>query len=274
MLFVTVNTMNNQRFSLFPNAPRLRDLANWRALRYQWRSGGPVITEAIIALCVAVWAVEIVLRLVSSSALNGMLSSGMFRPLLAVARPWTFVTSMFLHEPGVMHVLFNMLTLWCVGPLLERLLGHWPFLAMYLLSGIGGGMGLMLWAAAYPGGSGWMSASYGASGAIFGLFAAVLVVYRRIGADIRSMLVWMAINFAMPLVVPNIAWQAHAGGFVIGGAMSWLLVSGFKPLRGKSIAFRTAVYGVALLAVMIVVIALCNASNPLGALSSLFGSLL
>lgn len=266
--------MNNQRFSLFPNAPRLRDLANWQALRYQWRSGGPVVTEAIIALCVAVWAVEIVLRLVSSSALNGMLSSGMFRPLLAVARPWTFITSMFLHEPGVMHVLFNMLTLWCVGPLLERLLGHWPFLAMYLLSGIGGGMGLMLWAAAYPGGSGWLGASYGASGAIFGLFAAVLVVYRRIGADIRSMLVWMAINFAMPLVVPNIAWQAHAGGFVVGGALSWLLVYGLRALRGKSIACRTAVYGAALLAVMIVVIALCNAFNPLGALGSLFGSFL
>lgn len=269
---VTVNTMNNQRFSLFPNTPRLRDLVDRRALRYQWRSGGPVVTEAIIVLCVVVWAVEIVLRFVSSSALSDMLSAGMFRPLLAVARPWTFVTSMFLHEPGVTHVLFNMLTLWCVGPLLEKLLGHWPFLAMYLLSGIGGGMGLMLWAAAYPGGSGWMSASYGASGAIFGLFAAVLVVYRRIGADIRSMLVWMAINVAMPLVVPNIAWQAHAGGFVIGGALSGLLVSGFKPLRGKSITFRTAVYGGALLVVMVMVIALCNTLNPLGALGSLFSS--
>ena len=55
-----------------------------------------------------------------------------------------------------------------------------------------------------------------ASGALFGLFASLLVVYRRIGADIRSMLIWMAVNFALPFVVGGVAWQAHVGGFCSG----------------------------------------------------------
>ena len=115
---------------------------------------------------------------------------------------------MFLHQPtSLWHILFNMLTLWCVGPVLERMMGHWPYLALYLLSGLGGGAGLMVWAVCSP--SGWMTAAYGASGALFGLFAAILVVYRRIGIDIRSMLIWMLVNFLMPVITPGIAWQAH-----------------------------------------------------------------
>lgn len=255
--------MSNRRFSLFPNTPGLRDLFDRRVLAYQWRSGGPVITQMIIALCVAVWAVEIVLRFLAPSALGAMLSAGMFSPLTAVARPWTFVTSMFLHEPGVLHILFNMLTLWSVGPLLERMLGHWPFLAFYLISGVGGGAGLMAAAALMPSMSGWATAAYGASGALFGLFAAMLVVFRRIGADIRSMLIWMAINFAMPLVVPNIAWQAHVGGFVAGGVLALLLTSGIRALRGRSIAVRTAVYGGVVFVALAAIVLSCNLDNPM-----------
>lgn len=258
--------MNTGRFSLFPNAPRLRDLFDRRALRCQWRSGGPVVTEVLMALCVAAWAVEIVLRLFAPGLLRAMLGAGMFSPLTVADRPWTLVTSMFLHEPGVWHILFNMLTLWSVGPLLERLMGHWAYLVLYVLSGLGGGMGLMVWAVAAPGGHGWMTAAYGASGALFGLFAAMLVAFRRVGADIRSMLVWMAINFAMPLVVPNIAWQAHVGGFVVGGAFALLLTSGVRALRGRSIGVRTAAYGAVVGVAVVAVIVLCAMANPFAGL--------
>lgn len=238
-----------------------------RTLAYEWRSGGPVVTKAIIALCTAVWAVEIVLHFLAPNALNAMLSVGMFSPLTSVGRPWTFLTSMFLHEPGVLHILFNMLTLWMVGPLLERLLGHWPFLALYLISGVGGGMGLMVVAALTPSGSGWLTASYGASGALFGLFAAMLAAYRRAGADIRSMLVWMAICFAMPVVMPNIAWQAHAGGFVTGGVLALLLMYGPKALRSRSIGVRMAIYGAAVFVAVAAIVLACDLRNPLAALS-------
>ena len=76
--------------------------------------------------------------------LNGLLQFGMFQPASAFREPWTFITSMFLHEPrSIFHILFNMLTLWAVGPFLERLMGHWAYLVLYAVSGIGGGMGMM-----------------------------------------------------------------------------------------------------------------------------------
>ena len=215
-----------------------------------------------MAVCIVVWIVEAVLNLVWQGGLNAMLNAGMLMPATAVHKTWTFITSMFLHQPNSLwHILFNMLTLWCVGPVLERMMGHWSFLALYAVSGLAGGTGMMLWAV-LSGASGWITPVYGASGALFGLFAAILVVYRRIGLDIRSMMIWMLINFLMPVIMPNIAWQAHLGGFLFGGMFTWLLVSGLRVLRGKSLLRRTLIYGTVMVIVIIAIDLLCNAVNP------------
>ena len=215
-----------------------------------------------MAVCIVVWIVEAVLNLVWQGGLNAMLNAGMLMPATAVHKPWTFITSMFLHQPNSLwHILFNMLTLWCVGPVLERMMGHWSFLALYAVSGLAGGTGMMLWAV-LSGATGWITPVYGASGALFGLFAAILVVYRRIGLDIRSMMIWMLINFLMPVIMPNIAWQAHLGGFLFGGMFTWLLVSGLRILRGKSLPRRTLIYGTVMGIVIIAIDLLCNVVNP------------
>lgn len=215
-----------------------------------------------MAVCIVVWIVEAVLNLVWQGGLNAMLNAGMLMPATAVHKPWTFITSMFLHQPNSLwHILFNMLTLWCVGPVLERMMGHWSFLALYAVSGLAGGTGMMLWAV-LSGASGWITPVYGASGALFGLFAAILVVYRRMGLDIRSMMIWMLINFLMPVIMPNIAWQAHLGGFLFGGMFTWLLVSGLRILRGKSLPRRTLIYGTVMGIVIIAIDLLCNVVNP------------
>lgn len=215
-----------------------------------------------MAVCIVVWIVEAVLNLVWQGGPNAMLNAGMLMPATAVHKPWTFITSMFLHQPNSLwHILFNMLTLWCVGPVLERMMGHWSFLALYAVSGLAGGTGMMLWAV-LSGASGWITPVYGASGALFGLFAAILVVYRRIGLDIRSMMIWMLINFLMPVIMPNIAWQAHLGGFLFGGMFTWLLVSGLRVLRGKSLLRRTLIYGTVMVIVIIAIDLLCNVVNP------------
>lgn len=215
-----------------------------------------------MAVCIVVWIVEAVLNLVWQGGLNAMLNAGMLMPATAVHKPWTFITSMFLHQPNSLwHILFNMLTLWCVGPVLEHMMGHWSFLALYAVSGLAGGTGMMLWAV-LSGASGWITPVYGASGALFGLFAAILVVYRRIGLDIRSMMIWMLINFLMPVIMPNIAWQAHLGGFLFGGMFTWLLVSGLRILRGKSLSRRTLIYGTVMVIVIIAIDLLCNVVNP------------
>ncbi|WP_137655568.1 rhomboid family intramembrane serine protease [Bifidobacterium moukalabense] len=258
--------MAYQRFSLFPDSPSFKDLFSAHSLRYRWRNGDPLITAAIMAICIVVWIAEALLNLVWQGGLGAMLNAGMLMPATAIHRPWTFITSMFLHQPNSLwHILFNMLTLWCVGPVLERMMGHWPFLALYTVSGLAGGTGMMIWAVLDPSGSGWLTPVYGASGALFGLFAAILVVYRRIGLDIRSMMIWMLINFLMPIIMPNIAWQAHLGGFLFGGIFTWLLVSGVRALRGRSLVRRTLVYGVIMVIAIIAIDLLCNMGNPVGA---------
>ncbi|PLS31142.1 rhomboid family protein [Bifidobacterium margollesii] len=247
------------RFRLFPNSPTAHDLlgeTTKNRIRYQWRVGGPVICQAIMIVCVVVWLIEILTKLLIPPLFAGILSYGMFTPAWVHVTPWTFITSMFMHEPGIMHILFNMLTLWAVGPVLERMLGHWRFLGMYLLAGIGGNMAVLLWARLFNA-NGWMTSVYGASGALFGLFAALLVVYRRIGADITSMLIWMAINFAMPFLYPGIAWQAHVGGFIIGGIYALLLTSSIPITRGKSLTARSLIYGIPLLIVIAAISVWC-----------------
>ena len=254
--------MAYQRFSLFPDSPSFKDLFSARSMRYRWRNGDPVITVASMVICVAVWIVETLLKIAWPAGYNSFVGTGVFMPALATHRPWTFITSMFLHQPASLwHILFNMLTLWCVGPVLERMMGHLPYLALYVLSGLGGSAGMMVWALFSQ--DGWLTSAYGASGALFGLFASILVVYQRIGIDIRSMLIWMLINFLMPIITPNIAWQAHIGGFIVGGVFAWLLVSGLHALRGKSLQQRTLIYGVIMLGVIIAVVIACNMSNPL-----------
>ncbi len=226
-----------------------------REIRHAWAAGEPVITTSIIVLCAAVWVVEIVTRYLMPTVFSAIVNWGMLAPVLMVRHPWTWLTSMFLHAPSVLHILFNMLALWSVGPMLERLLGHWRFLAFYLICGFGGAAGLMVWARLT---GDWGIAAYGASGALFGLFAAMLVVFRRVGADIRSMLVWMAVNFAMPFVMGGIAWQAHVGGFLTGGVLAALLTAAVPGTRGRSLTWRMAVFGGAIVVVLVAVVLLCS----------------
>lgn len=219
-----------------------------RSIVGSWRSGEPVVVWGIIVVCSVVWLVQTGLRILAPGLYSSLMMSTMFVPALVPAYPWSWLTSMFLHAPSILHVLFNMLTLWVVGPYLERALGHIPFLVMYLVSGLGGSVGILAWARIT---GQWMTASYGASGAIFGLFSAVLVAYHAMGEDIRSLVVWIAINLAIPFVVSNVAWQAHVGGLVAGAVLAWLMVSGVRSLRGRGVGTRMAVYGGALSLVLV-----------------------
>ena len=84
------------------------------------------------------------------------------------------------------------------------------------------------------------------------------------------MLIWMLINFLMPVITPGIAWQAHVGGFIVGGVLAWLLVTGLHAFRGKSLTWRTTVYGITVFVVVVAIIVGCNAGNPLMHMSLLY----
>ena len=137
---------------------------------------------------------------------------------VAVGQEYRLLTSAFLHEEGFTgfgpaHIIFNMWALIIVGPPLERLLGRVRYLAVYVLSALGGSV--MFYFLAPP-----AALALGASGAIFGLFGAWFVVSRRLRVDVRGILFLIAINLALPLFLGGIAWQAHVGGLITGGLVT------------------------------------------------------
>ena len=109
-----------------------------------------------------------------------------------------------------------MLALWMVGQQLEPLLGRARFLTLYLVSGLGGSVAMALIDPGQP--------TIGASGAIFGLFVALIVIGRHLGGNIVGALVVLAINFAYGFIVPGIAWEAHVGGAVVGALVALVYV--------------------------------------------------
>lgn len=125
-------------------------------------------------------------------------------------------TAMFLHQ-AVWHIAFNMLGLWWLGGPLEAALGRVRFLALYLLSGLAGSALTYLIAAPNQ-------PSLGASGAIFGLLGATVVLMRRMNYDMRPVFALLALNLLFTFTWSGIAWEAHVGGLVAGTAIAVGLV--------------------------------------------------
>lgn len=199
-------------------APAARSVFGGRAT-----DGRPVVTIAIIAVCVAVW----LLQQVSSSVTNDLA----YVPYLSASEPWRFVTAAFVHSPSqIFHILFNMYALWICGEYLEPLLGRARFAALYLISAFGGSVGYELLASvpASPydtGHMGWVTGTVGASGAVFGLFAAVVVLNRHLGREAGPMIGLIVINAVLGFVISNVAWQAHLGGLVTGAAFAAVIAA-------------------------------------------------
>ncbi len=141
--------------------------------------------------------------------------------------PWTIVTSLFIHA-NIFHILFNMITLYFFGTYLLALIGEIKFLVIYFLGGLLGNAFFMLWAFYSP----W--ASYldrytlviGASGAIFAVMGAMVVLRPQAKALMFFVIplpLWAAVLFGFLVLsfIPDVAWQAHLGGLVLG------LIGGF-----------------------------------------------
>ena len=130
------------------------------------------------------------------------------------------LTSTFTHVE-IWHIGFNMLALWVLGPQLELAIGRARFLALYLLSGLAGSA-LVYWAAPVN------QSTLGASGAVFGLMAALLVVAFKVKADYQQILIWIGINAVLTFVF-GFSWQGHLGGFLGGLAIAGILVYAPRP---------------------------------------------
>ncbi|MEU8166650.1 rhomboid family intramembrane serine protease [Micromonospora sp. NPDC049004] len=148
---------------------------------------------------------------------------------IAEGQWYRLITAMFLHY-GVIHLLLNMWALWVLGRSLEANLGPLRFGALYLVAGLGGNVAAYLFSAQN-------SATAGASTAVFGLFAALIIIERKLGRDISQVIPILVINLVFTLTVPGISIPGHLGGLVVGGAMAAVLA--YAP-RGR----RTLVQGV------------------------------
>jgi membrane associated rhomboid family serine protease len=163
---------------------------------------------------------------------------------VATGAPWQLVTSMFTHV-AVFHIGFNMLALWILGPQLEVVLGRVRYLGLYLLSGLVGSAAVY-WL------SGATTATLGASGAIFGLMGALLVLAYKVRADVSQLLTWIGLNAALTFFGNGISWQGHVGGFVGGVVLAAILV--YAP-RERRTAWQAAGFGAVALVVLLAILA-------------------
>jgi membrane associated rhomboid family serine protease len=172
----------------------------------------PIVTWSIIALCVIVWLLQILPGSPVTQAL-------IYYPPFTYTQPWRMITSVFAHSPSsILHILFNMFSLFVVGPLVETMLGRARYLALFLITGFAGSVAVLLLAPGTP--------VLGASGAIFGLLGAFFVISRKLGGNSTQLLIIIVLNLAIGFLPgTNVAWQAHLGGVIVGAALGLIYLA-------------------------------------------------
>ncbi len=177
--------------------------------------GDPVVTYALIALNVIVALAGFV---GGASASGGSIGSSLLndgsvsRFAIADGDYWRLITAGFLHA-GMFHLFFNMFSLWVLGSLLEPAIGRLRFGIIYFVSLLAGSFGALLLEPTRP--------TVGASGAIFGLMGAAVIVMRRRGMSAMEsgLGLWIGLNLLITFTVPSISIGGHVGG-LIGGALT------------------------------------------------------
>jgi membrane associated rhomboid family serine protease len=209
--------------------------------RVSYEGRGALVTKILIGINVLVFLIT----LAQGSSL-GQTSGSLFeKGALFVSSPfypggladgewWRLITAAFLHA-SLIHLAFNMLVLWFVGAPVEQAIGRGRFLAIYIVSGLAGSAGAILFSP--------HAVTVGASGAIFGIFGAALVLEAQrnyvLGGQALGLI---AVNLIFTFAIPNISVGGHIGG-LIGGALSMLAFSRLGRTHG--IYGRPGVLGIA-----------------------------
>lgn len=157
---------------------------------------------------------------------------------------WQLITNAFTHVATV-HLLLNMVALYLFGPSVEQVLGRLRFLAVYVGAALTASAGVMLFENPAQG-------TVGASGAIYGLLGAVLIISYRVGGDYRTVLGWLGINLLLTFTISNISWQGHIGGLIGGMLITAGMVYAPRERRGLIQALVVAAVVVAALVLIVV----------------------
>jgi membrane associated rhomboid family serine protease len=171
------------------------------------------VTYTIIAVNLAVYLLTVA-QGGGLSAPGGSLFERMvlYGPFVAHGDWWRLVTTMFLHA-SVLHIAFNMFALWVIGRPVEQYLGTARYIGLYFVSGLAGSAGALIQT---PG------VTVGASGAIFGILGAMLIIEWQITGSLAGQAASLiAINLVISFAIPGISWGGHVGG-LIGGILVML----------------------------------------------------
>ena len=210
---------------------------NVRAPRIVARPAGHFMaTKVLIGLNVLVYVLTAAQGRAQGSIFERFV---LFGPFVHEGDWWRLFTSMFLHW-SIIHIGSNMLALWFIGSAVEQYLGAARFVPLYLVSGLAGSAGALLQAPVSP--------IAGASGAVFGILGAMLILEWNVTGSLAGQaLTWIVINLAISFGIPGISWGGHIGG-LIGGILITLAYSNFG--RGRSAYGRLSIPAVLALVVV------------------------
>lgn len=199
--------------------------------------------EGVGAICTkTLVAINVLIYLITAAQGGGLNSPGgtlftkwiLFGPAVANGDWWRLITSAFLHA-SLLHIAFNMYFLWFVGSAVEQALGRGRFLLIYFVSALAGSAGALVFTPRTP--------TVGASGALFGLLGAALILERQRNFVLGgSALALIIINLVLSFTLSNISVGGHIGG-LIGGILCTLVLSKFG--RGHAAYSRVGLWGIA-----------------------------
>ncbi len=192
-----------------------------------------IVTRVLIGVNVGVYLLELALGAGINANSGWIYEHGvLFGPVVADGEWWRLITAAFLHY-GPVHLGLNMLVLWFIGPALEEYLGPPKYLLLYLVSGLAGSAGALIWSP--------NALTVGASGAIWGLMgAAVVLEARRIyvfGGQAMGLVVF---NLIFTLLIPGVSIGGHIGGG-LGGAVAALAFASFRRTPALAIVSVAAI---------------------------------
>jgi len=223
-------------------APRRMTRAASRSLSQY----GPFVTFTLIGMNVAVFVLELLMGAGINANQGWIYVHGvLYGPAVADGDWWRLITAPFLHY-GPLHLGMNMLVLWFIGPAIESYFGHARYALVYLASGLAGSAGALIWSP--------NALTVGASGAIWGLMGAALVLEAR--------KIWVFGGQAMGLVVINLLFTFLIPGVSIGGHIGGLVGGGVCALAFSSLRRRPALATLSMAAVgaLSIVVAMAQVS--------------
>ena len=178
-------------------------------------------TNALITIICAAYLLQ---QLIPDLQMQLLLPS---RDYLEYSNEWYRLITVALTHGGLMHLGFNMYSLYLLGTPIEYAYGKNKFLTIFLVSLLTGSL-----TSVFLNNS--VHASVGASGAIFGLFGAFLVVGKTIGANVREIAIIIGLNFALGFILGGVDWRAHLGGLV-GGLISAQLLLARRRIKSEPV---------------------------------------